>query len=87
MYLKANVGGMAGLVRCGADEQNYRDFMHIQQALQERHGGDIEFMAPDHVPTGPVTDIFAPVEGGEAGRRNEIILGHHWLVHALFCGG
>lgn len=87
MYLKANVGGMAGLVHCRADEQNYRDFMHIQQALKERHGGDIEFMAPDHVPTGPVTDIFAPVEGGEAGRRNEIILGHHWLVHALFWGG
>jgi hypothetical protein len=36
------------------------------QALKERHGDDIEFMAPDNVPTGPATDIFAPVEGGEA---------------------
>ena len=70
MYLKANVGNMMGLVHCRADEQNYEDSLRIMQALKDRHGNDIEFMAPDTVPTGPATDIFAPVEGGEADGYN-----------------
>ena len=65
MFLKAKLDN-ATWTHTRAEEENYQDAMKIIQALKERHGEDIDFMAPDTVPTGPATDIFAPVEGGEA---------------------
>ena len=47
------------------------------QALKDRHGDDIDFMAPDTVPTGPATDVFAPVDGGQAGESKG------WAVYKL----
>eukprot|EP00435_Cladocopium_sp_Y103_P025616 s2382_g6.t1 len=66
MYLKATALDMEGYGHCRANEDNYRDSMKIMQALKDRHGDDIDFMAPDTVPTGPATDVFAPVDGGQA---------------------
>ena len=65
MFLKAKLDN-ADWTHTRAEEENYEDAMKIIQALKERHGEDIDFMAPSTVPTGPATDIFAPVEGGEA---------------------
>ena len=65
MVLKAKLDN-ADWTHTRAEEENYEDAMKIIQALKERHGEDIDFMAPSTVPTGPATDIFAPVEGGEA---------------------
>ena len=74
MFLKAKLDN-ATWTHTRAEEHNYQDSMRIMQALKERHGDDIEFMAPDNVPTGPATDIFAPVEGGEARKgQNTVIL-------------
>ena len=66
MFLKAKLDDVTW-THTRAEEDNYQDSIRIMQALRERHGEDIDFMAPDNVPTGPATDIFAPVEGGEAG--------------------
>ena len=68
MYMRATAMDMEGYGHCRANEENYEDCIKIMQALKDRHGDDIEFMAPDTVPTGPATDVFAPVDGGEAGR-------------------
>ena len=68
MYIKATAMDMEGYGHCRANEENYEDALKIMQALKDRHGEDIEFMAPDTVPTGPATDVFAPVDGGQAGR-------------------
>ena len=65
MFLKAKMD-TTGVAHSRADENNYKDSIRIMQALKERHGEDIDFLAPDYVPTGPATDIYAPVEGGEA---------------------
>ena len=46
-------------------QDNYEDSLKILEALKERHGDDIDFVAPDHVPTGAPGDAFAPVEEGE----------------------
>ncbi|CAJ1454510.1 unnamed protein product [Effrenium voratum] len=35
------------------------------QALKDRHGGEFEFDAPDDIPSGLASDMFAPVDGGE----------------------
>ena len=67
MYVKAACMDMEGYGHCRANEENYEDCIKIMQALKDRHGDDIEFMAPDTVPTGPAMDVFAPVDGGEAG--------------------
>ena len=67
MYLKATALDMEGYGHCRANEDNYQDSLKIMQALKDRHGDDIDFMAPDTVPTGPATDVFAPVDGGQAG--------------------
>ena len=72
MFLKAKMD-TDGVAHSRAEEDNYKDSIRIMQALKERHGEDIDFLAPDHVPTGPATDIYAPVEGGEAS------------LHALLC--
>lgn len=80
MYLKATTMNMEGYAHCRADEVNYKGSMLIMQALKDRHGDDIEFMAPDNVPTGPATDIFAPVEGGEARKG---VLRHLTHTHAF----
>ena len=66
MFLKAKLDN-ATWTHTRAEEDNYQDSIRIMQALKERHGEDIDFLAPGNVPTGPATDIFAPVEGGEAG--------------------
>ena len=66
MYLKATALDMEGYGHSRANEDNYRDSLQIMQALKDRHGDDIDFMAPDTVPTGPATDVFAPVDGGQA---------------------
>ena len=64
MFLKAKLDN-AAYTHTRAEEENYQDSIRILQVLKERHGDDIDFMAPSTVPTGPATDIFAPVEGGE----------------------
>ena len=46
-------------------QDNYEDSLKIMEALKERHGDEIDFLAPDHVPTGAAGDAFAPVDGGE----------------------
>ena len=46
-------------------QDNYEDSLKILEALKERHGNDIDFVAPDHVPTGAPGDAFPPVEEGE----------------------
>ena len=46
-------------------QDNYEDSLKILEALKRRHGDDIEFEAPEHVPTGAAGDAFAPVEEGE----------------------
>eukprot|EP00435_Cladocopium_sp_Y103_P008766 s558_g2.t1 len=66
MFLKAKLDN-ATWTHTRVEEDNYQDAMKIIQALKERHGDDIDFMARSTIPTGPATDIFAPVEGGEAG--------------------
>ena len=68
MYMKAKLAPdqlRDGWAHSRADASNYRDALHIMEALKERHGADIDFLAPDTVPTGPATSFFAPVEGGE----------------------
>jgi len=70
MFLKAKLDS-ATWTHTRAEEENYQDSMRIMQALKERHGDDIDFMAPCNVPTGPATDIFAAVEGGEARRGRQ----------------
>ena len=70
MYLKAKLDS-ATWTHTRAEEENYQDSMRIMQALRERHGDDIDFMAPGIVPTGPATDIFAAVAGGEARRERQ----------------
>ena len=77
MFLKAKLDS-ATWTHTRAEEENYQDSMRIMQALKERHGDDIDFMAPCNVPTGPATDIFAAVEGGEA-RRGRQGKGSHEL--------
>ena len=81
MFLKAKLDN-ATWTHTRAEEENYQDAMKIIQALKERHGEDIDFMAPDTVPTGPATDIFAPVEGGEAreGQRKGKGLRSGWVL-------
>lgn len=74
MYLKATALDMEGYGHCRANEDNYQDSLKIMQALKDRHGEDIDFMAPDTVPTGPATDVFAPVDGGQARRVGRIYL-------------
>ena len=71
MYLKATALDMEGYGHCRANEENYRDALKITQALRERHGEDIDFVALDVVPTGPATDVFAPVDGGQVGLASE----------------
>ena len=77
MYLKATALDMEGYGHCRANEDNYQDSLKIMQALKHRHGDDIDFMAPDTVPTGPATDVFAPVDGGQAGESKG------WAVYKL----
>eukprot|EP00435_Cladocopium_sp_Y103_P035789 s1242_g9.t1 len=72
MYLKAAALDMEGYGHCRANEDNYQDSLKIMQALKDRHGEDIDFMAPDTVPTGPATDVFAPVDGGQAGSLRHV---------------
>ncbi|CAE7876440.1 pif1, partial [Symbiodinium necroappetens] len=52
-----------GWVNSKVAEDNYKDSLEIMEALKKRHGGDIDFLAPDTVPTGPASNAFAPVEG------------------------
>ena len=69
MYMKARLSPSElrdGWSHNRADEQNYRDSLEIMEALRQRHGGSIDFMAPETVPTGSASTAFAPVEGGEA---------------------
>ena len=66
MFLKAKLDNVTW-THTRAEEDNYQDSIRIMQALKERHGDDIDFLVPGNVPTGPAMDIFAPVEGGEAG--------------------
>ena len=46
-------------------QDNYEDSLKVLEALKEWHGDEIDFAAPDHVPTGAAGDAFAPVEEGE----------------------
>ena len=68
MYLRASMHPAHlrdGWANSKVAQEDYEDSLQILQALKERHGGDIDFAAPDHVPTGAPGDAFAPVEGGE----------------------
>ena len=69
MYMKAKLSPSElrdGWSHSRVDEQNYRDSLEIMAALQRRHGGNIDYLAPETVPTGSASTAFAPVEGGEA---------------------
>ena len=88
MYLKATAMDMEGYGHCQANEDNYRDSLKIMQALKDRHGDDIDFMAPDTVPTGPATDVFAPVDGGQAGGGSAVESSKLPCLHAKYlCSG
>ena len=68
MYMKAKLSPSNlrdGWSHSRVDEQNYQDSLEIMEALRQRHGGSIDFMAPETVPTGSASTAFAPVEGGE----------------------
>ena len=68
MYMKARMHPAHlrdGWANSKIAQDNYEDSIQILEALKARHGDDIEFAAPDHVPTGAPGDAFAPVEGGE----------------------
>ena len=68
MYMKAKIHPAHlrdGWANSKVAQENYEDSMKILEALKERHGDEIDFMAPDHVPTGAAGDAFAPVEGGQ----------------------
>ena len=68
MYMKAKMAPADlrdGWSHSRADEQNYQDALKIMEALRERRGGTIDFLAPNFVPTGPASSAFTPVEGGE----------------------
>lgn len=85
MFLKAKLDNSTW-THTRAEEENYQDSMRIMQALKERHGEDIDFMAPSNVPTGPATDIFAPVEGGEAGEtRMYVCMNECMYIYICMC--
>ena len=68
MYMKSKLAPAHlrdGWSHSRVDECNYQDALEIMEALKERHGANIDFLAPDTVPTGPASSAFAPVEGGE----------------------
>ena len=68
MYMKARMhpGHLRdGWANSQVAQDNYEDSLKILEALKERHGDDIDFATPDHVPTGAAGDAFAPVEEGE----------------------
>ena len=68
MYMKAKIHPAHlrdGWANSKVAQENYEDSMKILEALKERYGDDIDFAAPDHVPTGAAGDAFAPVEEGE----------------------
>jgi len=66
MYMRANMHSGDGWADSKVAQDNYEDSLKIMEALKQRHGDDIDFMAPEHVPTGAAGDAFAPVEDGEA---------------------
>ncbi|CAJ1367210.1 unnamed protein product [Effrenium voratum] len=66
LYIKANMASAEdGWVSACADERKYQDSLAVMQALKDRHGGEFEFDAPDDIPSGLASDMFAPVDGGE----------------------
>ena len=68
MYMRARIppGHLRdGWANSKVAQDNYEDSLKILEALKQRHGDDIEFLAPEHVPTGAAGDAFAPVEDGE----------------------
>ena len=68
MYMKAKMHPANlrdGWANSKVAEENYKDSLQILEALKERYGGDIDFLAPDSVPTGAALNAFAPVEEGE----------------------
>ena len=67
MYMKAHASAHCrdGWLNSKIAEENYKDSLQVLEALRERHGEDIDFLAPDTVATGPTSNAFAPVEEGE----------------------
>eukprot|EP00439_Symbiodinium_sp_Y106_P007136 s9091_g1.t1 len=65
MYMRARMHPGDGWANSKVAQDNYEDSLKIIEALRQRHGDDIDFMAPEHVPTGAAGDAFAPVEDGE----------------------
>ena len=68
MYMRARIHqghSVDGWASSKVAQDNYEDSLKILEALKRRHGDDIEFEAPEHVPTGAAGDAFAPVEEGE----------------------
>ncbi|CAJ1457265.1 unnamed protein product, partial [Effrenium voratum] len=61
LYIKANMASAEdGWVSACADERKYQDSLAVMQALKDRHGGEFEFDAPDDIPSGLASDMFAP---------------------------
>ena len=67
MYMKAHASAhcRGGWLNSKIAEENFKDSLQVLEALRERHGEDIDFLAPDTAATGPASNAFAPVEEGE----------------------
>ncbi|CAE7334818.1 RRM3, partial [Symbiodinium sp. CCMP2456] len=68
MYMKAKIHPAHlrdGWANSKVAQDNYEDSLKVLEALKERYGDEIDFTAPDHVPTGADADAFAPVEKGQ----------------------
>ncbi|CAE7243226.1 pfh1 [Symbiodinium sp. KB8] len=67
MYMKAKIHPAHlrdGWANSKVAQDNYEDSLKVLEALKERHSDEIDFTAPDDVPTGADADAFAPVEEG-----------------------
>ena len=71
MLVKAKLSTVSGYVHSRAVEENYRDALSGMEALKERHGEDIDFIAPNHVPTSPTQNVFAKVESGKDAEKKK----------------
>ena len=68
MYMKAKIHPAHlrdGWANSKVAQENYEDSLKVLGALKERYGDEIDFTAPDDVPTGADADAFAPVEEGQ----------------------
>ncbi len=66
MYIKASIrSNLKGWTLSKYEQDKYKESLQIMQTLKQRHGTDIDFDAPEMVPSGLASDVFAPVQAGE----------------------